>query len=191
MVLGDSYSRESGCDLVWGGFKNSLAARFALLGSGLFGFLQRFRLVAGRCGHASLFKPRKKPKILAPHGYRILENAPGKLTERGRRARGKGGGLKRTQDWRRVGNCGIRSAKCGMGGQNLRFDREAGMEEAGCKAALQRRCDVSRGEKRCRATAVHIGTGFGRRVASPGQAGRLCYLGQSKEFSHIIYATGS
>jgi len=44
-------------------------------GSGLFGFWLRFRSVTGRCGHAPSLKPCQKPKILAPHGYRIFLNA--------------------------------------------------------------------------------------------------------------------
>ena len=47
-------------------------------GSGLFDFWLRFRSVTGHCGHAPSLKSRmrdQKPKILAPHGHTIFENA--------------------------------------------------------------------------------------------------------------------
>ena len=50
--------------------------RFALAGSGSFGFWLRFRSVTGHCGHAPLLSLAKKPKNLAPTGYRISFIAP-------------------------------------------------------------------------------------------------------------------
>jgi hypothetical protein len=56
-------------------FQKSCSCTVCPLGSGLFGFWLRFRSVTGHSGHAPSLKPCQKPKILAPHGHRIFENA--------------------------------------------------------------------------------------------------------------------
>jgi hypothetical protein len=66
---------------IWGGFRRSepfhkfCSHAVRPSDNGLFGFLLRFRSVTGRSGHAPSLKPCQKPKILAPHGYRISGKA--------------------------------------------------------------------------------------------------------------------